>query len=124
MNRHMKIGLVWPSLIVVMTGSVLTTFAQEQQQTTEPTEEMGQQDRAQMGQASPEMREMASSLKSMADMCQMMMQREMRSRPYWIAAIAVVGTLLALALVLFIVLEIQWIRLFGLRVKVERKNLR
>src|SRR5206468_601985 len=57
-----------------------------------------------MGTA-PEMKEMSSSMKAMADMCQMMMQREMAARPWKIAVLASVGTLGLLALALFVVLE-------------------
>jgi len=56
-------------------------------------------------------------------MCQTMMQREMTYIPIWITIAAVLGTLLAVALVLFVVLEIQWIRFWNLRIKTERKNL-
>ena len=58
----------------------------------------------------PEMREMANAMKNMAEMCQTMMQREMQDRPLWIAVAAVSGTLLTLALLLFVVMEVQWIR--------------
>ena len=69
---------------------------------------------------SAEMKEMARAMKSMADMCQMMMQQEMKQRPFLIAAGATVGTLLVIALVLFIVLEIQWIRYFQVRIRTEK----
>jgi hypothetical protein len=72
---------------------------------------------------STDMSEMASAMKSMADMCRMMMEREMQSRPYLLIAGAAVGVLVLVALVLFIVLEVQWIRLLGVRIKAERKAL-
>lgn len=122
MNVNLIKSPFWAGLLVILVGSASMAFAQDQEEPSRPIDQMDAED--QMGRESPEMREMARAMKSMADMCQMMMQREMQSRPYWIAAIAVVGTLLALALILFIVLEIQWIRFFGLRVKIERKNLR
>ena len=71
-------------------------------------------------QAPPEMREMAQSMKSMAEMCRTVMEREMQSRPIWIAAVVILGSLLTLALVLFIVLEVQWIRYWSYRLKIER----
>ena len=71
---------------------------------------------------STDMREMASAMKSMADMCRTMMEREMQSRPYLVAAGAGVGALLVIALILFIVLEVQWIRLLGVRIKAERNK--
>jgi hypothetical protein len=70
-----------------------------------------------------EMSEMASAMKSMADMCRMMMEREMQTRPYLMIAGAAVGALAFVALILFIVLEIQWIRLLGIRIKAERQKL-
>ena len=69
------------------------------------------------------MRDMARATESVAGMCRTMMQREMRYRPCWIAALSVVGTLLVIALILFVVPEIRWIRSWGLRVKAERKTL-
>ena len=39
------------------------------------------------------------------------------------AAAVVVGTLATAALALFVVLEIQWIRFWGLRIKTERRSL-
>lgn len=77
----------------------------------------------QLGQQAPEMREMARAMKSMADMCQMMMRQEQAYRPYWITAAISLGTLLTFALVLFIVLEIQWLRFWSVRIKTERKKL-
>ena len=71
----------------------------------------------------PEMREMARAMKSMADMCQMMMQREQQYRPYVMAAGGLVAALLVVALVLFIVLEVQWIRFWTARIKTERQKL-
>lgn len=72
---------------------------------------------------SAEMRDMARSMKSMADMCRMMMQREMQYKPYLLAGGAVVAALLVIALLLFIVLEVQWIRFFGVKIKTERQKL-
>jgi hypothetical protein len=56
-------------------------------------------------------------------MCQMMMQREAQMRPYWMTAAGVVGLLLTVALVLFIVLEVQWIRFWSVRIKTEQRDL-
>ncbi len=74
---------------------------------------------ASMGRASPEMQEIARVMKSMADICQMMMQKEMALRRYWITAMISVGRLLLIVLVL----EVQWIRFWDLRIKTERKKL-
>jgi len=113
MNVRLMKSLCWTGLVAIVISSASVSVAQEQE---EPPMD-------QMGQASPEMQEMARSMKSMADMCQMMMQREAQLRPYWMAAACIVGALLAVALVLFIVLEVQWIRFWNLRIKTERRRL-
>lgn len=134
MHLRMNRWLLLSSLILVVSGLASTMFAQ-QDQPPEPAEDTGQQDGApmgqmdqmdqigQMGQASPEMREMARSMKSMADMCQVMMEREMAYRPYWVTAGVSVGVLLVVSLVLFIILEVQWIRFWSVRIKTERQRL-
>jgi hypothetical protein len=101
-------------LLTVIVCSTRPIFAQQQDEAPMPMEGMDQPD---------EMQEMARAMKSMADMCQMMMQREAQLRPYWITAVCVVGVLLTIALVLFIVLEVQWIRFWNLRIRSERRNL-
>lgn len=71
---------------------------------------------------SPAMDRMAESMTSMANMCRMMMEMEMEmaGRPWKMAALAVFGTLGTIALALFIVLEIQWIRLASLKIKAAK----
>jgi hypothetical protein len=69
-----------------------------------------------------EMESMAKSMSSMADMCRTMMAKEMSARPLKMAAAAVLGALLVLALVLFVVLEIQWIRYLGVRLRKEKAS--
>jgi hypothetical protein len=66
------------------------------------------------GMSSPQqqmggMDKMYGSVTKMSEMCQMMMQKEMAAMPYKIAAGVVIGILLLIALVLFIILEMQWI---------------
>lgn len=58
------------------------------------------------------MNEMAGmdSMKRMADMCQEMMKGEKAMMPYIVGASVVFGVLLFIALVLLVVLEIQWIK--------------
>ena len=117
------LGICLPILFFLTAGS--TGLAQEQQQEQKPMPEMGQADQQMMSMEgeSTRMQDMARAMESMADMCRMMMQREMQQRPYLMAAGAVVGALLAIALILFIVLEIQWIRFFGVKIKTERQKL-
>lgn len=109
--------------IVLVFGMSHGAFSQEPE-SREPsvgqTGDTDHQDSNADDHASPEMKEMARSMKSMADMCRMMMEREMQFRPVWIAVAAVVGTLLTVALALFVVLEIQWIRHWNHRLKSER----
>jgi cell division protein FtsL len=50
------------------------------------------------------------SMKRMADMCQQMMQREKAAMPFVIGTSVLFGVLLFLALLLLLVLEIQWIK--------------
>lgn len=50
-------------------------------------------------------------------MCQMMMGKGMRAMPWIMTGSAIFGALLAIALILLIVLEILWIRLWARRLK-------
>ena len=63
---------------------------------------------------------MARSMAAMADTCKMMMEREMSSRPVKMAALAVLGALGTVALLLFIVLEVQWIRWWNLKIRTQK----
>jgi hypothetical protein len=110
-------------LFCLLPGLGLVTVAQEPKQRSES--KAGQAAEADAMPAAPttDMNEMASAMKSMADMCRMMMEREMQSRPYLMVAGAAVGALAFVALVLFIVLEVQWIRLLAVRIKAERQKL-
>src|SRR6266516_4819809 len=60
-------------------------------------------------QGMPQMADM-ESMKRMADMCQQMMQKEKAAMPFIIGSSVIFGVLLLIALVLLIVLEIQWIK--------------
>jgi membrane protein YdbS with pleckstrin-like domain len=53
---------------------------------------------------------MSDSVTKMSEMCQMMMRNEMATMPYKVATGITIVVLLAIALVLLIVLEIQWIK--------------
>ena len=55
------------------------------------------------------MERMSDSVTEMSEMCQMMMKKEMTAMPYKIAAGITIGVLLFVALVLFVILEVQWI---------------
>ncbi len=53
---------------------------------------------------------MSDSMTKMSEMCMMMMQQEKTAMPYIIGAGTLLFLLFAIALVLLIVLEIQWIK--------------
>lgn len=65
---------------------------------------------------------MSDSVTKMSEMCQMMMQKEMAAMPFKIGAGIVIGVLLFVALVLFIVLEIQWIKYWNVLLKRQRET--
>lgn len=69
-----------------------------------------------------DMRQMAKSMTAMADMCRMMMEREMKGWPLKMAAGVIIGILLVAALVLFVMLEIQWIRYWKYRNTTEERS--
>jgi predicted nucleic acid-binding Zn ribbon protein len=68
--------------------------------------------------------QMAKAMTSMAQVCQLMMQREMRRsaamRPLTMGLGGLIVILLVLALSALVVLEIQSIRLTGIRIRNER----
>jgi len=55
-----------------------------------------------------------------ANTCDMMMQKEMAAMPWIMGAGIAFGAALFIALVLFIVLEMQWIKYWSRRIKRER----
>jgi septal ring-binding cell division protein DamX len=68
-------------------------------------------------QAAPIMETESSKMEHMADAMKMEMQMMSRWSGPALAACITFGVLIAIALVLFIVLEIQWIRLLNRRIK-------
>jgi hypothetical protein len=56
-------------------------------------------------------------------MCEAMMQREQMVFPWLVGGGTVLGLLIAIALALLVVLEIQWIRLWSLRLKAEKTKV-
>lgn len=66
---------------------------------------------------------MADAMTSMAQMCQTMMQREDRSLRYLVVVSTTFDVVVMIALVLFIILEMQWIRVLNLRIRTERRSL-
>jgi hypothetical protein len=68
------------------------------------------------------MDKMADSVTKMSEMCQMMMQKEMASAHCKMAAGITVGILLFLALVLFVILEVQWIIYWSRLLKAQKRD--
>lgn len=85
---------------------------------------MDQRNPTTMMQHMQEMDKMAKSMTSMADTCRMMMEREMKNYSLKMVALTILGILIAIALVLFVVLEILWIRFWSIRNKTEQMKLK
>ena len=123
--------MVRSTILAALLGGSLLLQAQEQPTNSQPRQpqtsgiQMPQrQEQAQAGQVqSADMNKMEQSVTAMSQMCQMMMQKEMQAAPWRYGAIIGLGTLLAIALVLLIVLEVEWVRLWALRLKSEKRKL-
>jgi hypothetical protein len=112
------------AVIFMLVGLVLPAMAQEVDQKGPPGSPMpAAEQMTPMEGQQPQMADMASAMKNMADTCRMMMQREMEHRPYMMIAGGVAGGIGVAALVLLIVLEIQGIRYLGVRIKSERQKI-
>lgn len=108
---------VLPSVAVAQEGKDSRPAAREE---VRATANQGDETHRQGMERSPGMEEMSSAMTSMARTCELMMKREMAYRPWIVAAGAIVGTLLVVALALFVVLELQWIHHWRLRLKAEK----
>lgn len=108
------------SLLALVISAIgpTTSLAQEEQQPAEPAS-LSQRDR-QMVEQSKQMEEMAKAMTSMAQMCETMMKMEMQNHPLKVAAVSVAGGLLSVALLLFIVLEVQWMRWWSLQIRKDK----
>lgn len=93
----------------------------------EPPADMSMQDggeeSASGDQGSMKMEHMADAMTSMAKTCDTMMKREMQMAPFKMAALGILGALGAAGLLLLVVLEVQWIRLLGLRIGQAKRDL-
>jgi hypothetical protein len=72
-----------------------------------------------MQQTMQAMEKMATTVTRMAEVCEMMMKREMAFAPLRMAALAIVGVLLLINLALLPVLQVQLIRHWTRRLKHE-----
>lgn len=70
------------------------------------------------------MDKMASTVTRAAEMCEMMMKKEMAGAPYKMAAGVGIGALLLIALVLFVILEVQWIIYWSRLLKAQKREHR
>ena len=68
------------------------------------------------------MDKMSDSVTKMSEMCQMMMKKEMASAPYKIAAGVGIGALFLIALILFVILEVQWIIYWSRLLKAQKRG--
>lgn len=106
MNTKLHLTTLALTVCVAFFTSTLTAFAQTASPTPSPTATMQMQGMNQM----PGMDSNSDSMKQMTEMCMRMMQSERAAMPYIIGVSILFGLLLFIALVLFIVLEIQWIK--------------
>src|SRR5437870_1580705 len=118
-----RVSLSLPVIAIVITvlcGAVVGLSA-ERSVTPSTTQQASMPSGTQASQMD-KMDKMAEAMTAMAQMCQTMMQKEDRSMRYAVVGLSIVGALLVIALILFIVLEIQWIRYFAIRIRVEGKK--
>lgn len=111
----------------VLLGVVLWTIpatAQNRAEDARPSPEpsgsmmkLNEAEHRQMIEQSKQMEQMAKAMTSMAQMCETMMTMEMKNHPLKVAAVSIVGGLLTIALFLFVVLEVEWIRYWHRRLK-------
>lgn len=106
MNTKPNLTTLALTVCVAFFASTLSVFGQTASPTPSPTATMQMQGMNQM----PSMDSNSDSMKQMAEMCMRMMQSEKAAMPYIIGVSVLFGLLLFIALVLFIVLEIQWIK--------------
>lgn len=114
--------------MIAVTLAASASLAQEEGEEGEPSDRMGEMPMAQRrnetsGESSSKMEHMADAMASMARACETMMEREMAAYPWKMVALGGLGILGSLALLLFVILEIQWIRFFSLRIKKAKREL-
>lgn len=68
------------------------------------------------------MDKMATTVTRAAEMCEAMMKKEMAAKPFNVTAGVIVGLLLFIALVLFVILEVQWIIYWNRLLKRQKIN--
>lgn len=106
MNTKLNLTTLALTVCVAFFASTSPVFSQTASPTPSPTAAMQTQGMNQM----PGMDSNSDSMKQMAEMCMRMMQSEKAAMPYIMGVSVLFGLLLFVALVLLIVLEIQWIK--------------
>ena len=112
----MKTKLLLLLVLAGLTGAALV-FAQTEMT---PTPALSPSAQASPTQQMQGMDSTSDSMKQMAEMCQKMMRNEEAAMPYIVGISVVFGLLLVIALVLFIVLEIQWIKYWSRKLRCEK----
>jgi hypothetical protein len=101
-----KLTRLAPIVCIALFASALPLFGQTASPTPSPTAATQTQGMNQMSG----MDSNSDSMKQMSEMCMRMMQSEKAAMPYIISVSVLFGLLLFIALVLLVVLEIQWIK--------------
>jgi|GEM_PF-1117077 hypothetical protein len=120
-----KLASVTTAALISLAGFI---FAQTQADQVSPTPTItptptatapqDQQGNAQM----QNMDKMATTVTRAAEMCEAMMKKEMAAKPFNVTAGVIVGLLLFIALVLFVILEVQWIIYWNRLLKRQKIN--
>jgi hypothetical protein len=106
MNTKLNLTTLALTACIALFASAHAVFGQTSPPAPSPTAAMQTQGMNQM----PGMDSNSDSMKQMSEMCMRMMQSEKAAMPYIISVSVLFGLLLFIALVLLIVLEIQWIK--------------
>lgn len=114
-------------LAIFLLPAVLVTSLAKAQDPALPASPSATQSPAAMNAASPpanqqNMDKMATTVTRAAEMCETMMKKEMAGAPYKMAAGIAIGALLLIALILFVILEVQWIIYWSRLLKIQKRG--
>ena len=119
----MKLHSFLAALVLILFAAVPLTYAQTPAPAMSPAPP--EQSAATSAQPTPSMQgidRMADSVTKMSEMCQMMMKKEMAALPYLGAVAVTLGALLFTALLLLVVLQVQWIIYWSRLLKAQKRN--
>ena len=109
------------AILILVAASTLAQAPVEQVSSTPTPTATAPQD--QQGNAQMQnMDKMATTVTRAAEMCEEMMKKEMAAKPFNVTAGVIVGLLLFIALVLFVILEVQWIIYWNRLLKRQKIN--